>query len=332
MISIRNLSVKYADTEVLHNIDLEVNRGEFVTLLGPSGCGKSTLLRAIGGFVSPSSGTIDMEGRNVTRLDPEQRGVGFVFQSYALFPHLSVEDNVGFGLSVRKIRGLVRRQRIADALAVTGLTDFAAKMPSQLSGGQQQRVAIARVLVTQPSVLLMDEPLSNLDAQLRITLRAEIQRLHRDLGITTLYVTHDQEEALSLSDRVAVMGDGQIEQFASPQAVYQRPETDYVCTFVGDVNRIDDTIAPLFGLDTQPGHNLYVRPERVRVDIQRTAAQQARGIVSSVTFLGAITRYVVRLGESELLATATSVIGNPLAAGTEVWCGFDAADTIRLAS
>ncbi|ODA90875.1 hypothetical protein ATY41_08140 [Leifsonia xyli subsp. xyli] len=223
-IALSGLTVSYGGADpVLSNIDLRIERGEFVTLLGSSGCGKSTLLRTVAGFVPAASGRIEVNGVDVTSLAPENRGVGFVFQNYALFPHLSVRGNVEFGLRARRLGLEEISRRVADTLDTTGLASFAEAMPAELSGGQQQRVAIARVLATEPSLLLMDEPLSNLDVKLRLHLRTEIQSMHRELGITTLYVTHDQEEALALSDRVAVMRDGRFEQVGTPHTVYHSP-------------------------------------------------------------------------------------------------------------
>ncbi|MCA1305303.1 ABC transporter ATP-binding protein [Microbacterium esteraromaticum] len=330
MITIRDLAVAYPGRDVLQGIDLTVDAGEFVTLLGPSGCGKSTLLRAVAGFVSTRAGAIEIGGRDVTRFDPEARGVGFVFQSYALFPHLSVEDNVAFGLGVRGIRGRERRERIDQALTATGLTAHARAMPAQLSGGQQQRVAIARVLVTRPSVLLMDEPLSNLDATLRVRLRAEIQRLHRELGITTLYVTHDQEEALSLSDRVAVMRDGAFDQIAPPREVYQRPTTEYVCRFVGEVNELGGALRAL--IEPHGATAVFVRPENMRLSVVPTPRTVTRGQVRLLTFLGSATQYVIDVDGHEVVAVLPSRQDDDHAVGDEVYVGFDEADLIRIAS
>lgn len=330
MIRIKDLVVTYGDTEVLSGIDLDVASGEFVTLLGPSGCGKSTLLRTIGGFIPAAAGLVEIEGRDVTTRDPEDRGIGFVFQSYALFPHLSVSDNIGFGLATRKIKGAERHRRIAETLAVTGLEKFADKMPSQLSGGQQQRVAIARVLVTQPSVLLMDEPLSNLDAQLRVRLRDEIRRLHEQLGITTLYVTHDQDEALSMSDRVAVMKDGRFEQLASPRAVYENPETAYVCSFVGESNVMSDELARQFGAVPVEGLTLHVRPERISLNERADAAYHTRATIATVTFLGGLTRYVLEVGEGRVTVTTMSDGRRPLLVGDTVACSFNEGDALWL--
>lgn len=330
MIHISDLVVRYGRTEVLSGIELDVSHGEFVTLLGSSGCGKSTLLRAIAGFVDTAQGVIEIDGRDVTRLDPEDRGIGFVFQSYALFPHLSVEDNVGFGLATRKVRGSERTRRIAEALEVTGLTQWAKSIPSQLSGGQQQRVAIARVLVTEPAILLMDEPLSNLDAQLRVRMRDEIRRLHGTLGITTLYVTHDQEEALSISDRVAVMRAGRFEQQAAPRVLYEAPETAYVCTFVGEANVFSDEVAERFGSPAVSGQTLHVRPERLRLGEQADHPYRASATVVSVTFLGSITRYGLQVGSERLTVATMSDGRRPFEVGDQVQCSFGERDALWL--
>lgn len=330
MIDIDNLVVTYGKDEVLSQLSLKVEQGEFVTLLGPSGCGKSTLLRTVGGFIPAASGTVTIGGRDVTKLDPEVRRIGFVFQSYALFPHLSVTDNIAYGLVSRKIRGAERAERIAETLAVTGLEKFAKTMPSQLSGGQQQRVAIARVLVTRPKVMLMDEPLSNLDAQLRVRLRDEIRRLHEQLGITTLYVTHDQDEALSMSDRVAVMKDGKFEQLAPPREVYDAPTTAYVCTFVGAANVLSDKLASRFGCAPVQDKSLHVRPERVRLGPARAGEHVTEAQVSAVTFLGGITKYLVNV-DGESLTVAEASDGRPaFAVGQRIDCAFREEDALWL--
>jgi len=232
------ISAHYGTTQVLENLSLSVGEGELVSLLGASGCGKTTTLRLVAGFLQPTSGTITLGGRDLTRLPPHQRDIGLVFQNYALFPHLSVADNVGFGLKQRGISGADRTSRVAAMLERVGLAHLADRLPAALSGGQKQRVALARALVIEPPLLMFDEPLSNLDAKLRIDMRVEIRQLQRANGTTSVYVTHDQEEAFSISDRVAIMHAGRIMQLDTPERLYRRPANAFVARFVGFENLI----------------------------------------------------------------------------------------------
>ncbi|CAM4446904.1 MAG: Spermidine/putrescine import ATP-binding protein PotA [Legionellaceae bacterium] len=242
LIEIRGVSKHFHDHTVLQNINLEIKNGEFLTLLGPSGCGKTTLLRLISGFDEPSSGSITLDGKDVSGTAPHQRHINTVFQSYALFPHMNVYDNVAFGLRCKGIQKEEIEQRVYEALRMVKLDAFAHRKPSQLSGGQQQRVAIARAVINQPLVLLLDEPLSSLDYRLRKTMQLELKQLQKQLGITFIFVTHDQEEALSMSDRVVVMNEGIIEQIGTPREVYEEPRTLHVAKFIGEVNIFDTKI------------------------------------------------------------------------------------------
>lgn len=236
-VELNNVDVSYDNKKyILKGLDLHVEKGELVSLLGPSGCGKTTTLRVVGGFVENQGGEFILDGKNLTKVPVHKRNFGFVFQSYALFPHLSVYDNVAFGLKLRKMDKNVINQKVKDILEVCGLEDFAERFPKQMSGGQRQRVALARALVIEPDLLLLDEPLSNLDAKLRINMRMEIKRIQKRLGITTLFVTHDQEECFSISDKVAVMNNGVIEQYDTPENIYQRPKTEFVARFIGFEN------------------------------------------------------------------------------------------------
>lgn len=237
-LTIEGLRREFGSFAALRHLDLRVEPGEFVALLGPSGCGKTTALNLVAGLIQPTAGRIALDGRRIDHLPSEKRGIGMVFQNYALFPHLSVADNVGFGLRMRKRPKRERAERVGRALELVRLTDQAAKFPGQLSGGQQQRVAIARAVVVEPSVVLMDEPLSNLDAKLRLDMRTEIRLLHQQLGLTTIYVTHDQTEALSMADRLVVMNDGAVQQVGTPSEVYERPATAFVAAFVGYRNTL----------------------------------------------------------------------------------------------
>lgn len=240
-VSLRGLSKTYRDNVALHPADLDVHAGEFLCLLGPSGCGKTTLLSLIGGFIRPTSGAVFMGGRRVDHLPPNRRDVNTVFQSYALFPHLTVAGNVAFGLKMAKVPRAEARGRVAEALELVGLADKGGRMPSALSGGQQQRVALARALVRRPSVLALDEPFGALDLNLRKRLQLELKQLHRELGITFVFVTHDQDEAMVMSDRVAIMSEGRIEQLGAPTDVYLRPRNRFVAEFLGESNVLDVT-------------------------------------------------------------------------------------------
>lgn len=235
-VTIRNVSRSYGGFWAVRNVDLDIAEGEFLTLLGPSGCGKTTTLRMVAGFLFPSSGHIKIGDRDVTGLPPNWRDTGMVFQTYALFPHLTVAQNVAFGLKMRGVRGSDASARVHDALKLVHLADFADRLPRQLSGGQQQRVALARAVVIRPQVLLMDEPLGALDLKLRQELQIQIRDVQREVGITTIYVTHDQGEALSLSDRIAVMSDGKIQQLDAPERLYSRPSSSFVANFIGRTN------------------------------------------------------------------------------------------------
>jgi len=294
----------------VENFDLEAEKGEFVSFLGPSGCGKTTTLRMIAGFEQPTAGTITIDGRDVTNVPPNRRNVGMVFQSYALFPNMTVADNVGFGLKVRKRPSAEIKQRVGELLEIVNLPDRGGRYPYQLSGGQQQRVALARALAFEPQVLLLDEPLSALDAKIRVALRGEIRQIQRRLGITTVYVTHDQEEALSLSDRVVVMSEGRIEQVGRPFEIYNFPSTAFVASFVGTLNVLPGVVvnagAGELTLAGQPARitatfeggagrevKVALRPEMVSLGVI-DGQNQLTGEVTDVSFLGSIVR--IRVG------------------------------------
>jgi putative spermidine/putrescine transport system ATP-binding protein len=244
---VRELTKWFADTAAVRRFDLEVSGGEFISLLGPSGCGKTTTLNCVAGLLDPDEGSIEIDGTDITRHPPERRGFGMVFQNYALFPHLTIARNVGFGLEVRGVPRVEVDLRVARALELVQLAGVAKRYPAQLSGGQQQRVALARAVVCEPPLILMDEPLSNLDAKLRLEMRLEIRRLHQSLGLTTLYVTHDQEEALSLADRVVLMRDGVIEQSGTPEDLYAQPKSLYVANFLGYRNLVPVQVGEIRG-------------------------------------------------------------------------------------
>ncbi|MFJ3232999.1 ABC transporter ATP-binding protein [Streptomyces sp. NPDC086787] len=303
-VEFRGLRREFGSTVALDGLDLAVRPGEFLALLGPSGCGKTTALRMLAGFEHPDSGAVLVDGQDVTHVPAHRRDAGMVFQSYSLFPHLDAVDNVAFGLRMRKVRTAERRARATELLELVGLADKGERFPHQLSGGQQQRIALARALALRPRVLLLDEPLSALDAKVRLTLREEIRRLQQELGITTLFVTHDQEEALSVADRVAVMRDGRLEQCAEPAELYGRPATAFVAEFVGTMSRIpgelkDGTVEvlgqrlPADGEAPAGTVDVLVRPEAVQV--RQDDAGTAR--VVATAFLGAVVRVTVRLAD-----------------------------------
>jgi iron(III) transport system ATP-binding protein len=241
-ITIKNLVKRFGKTTAVDGVDLHIAPGELFFLLGPSGCGKTTILRMIAGFIQPSSGSIHFDEKNVTNVPVNKRNTGMVFQSYALWPHMSVAENVAFGLNVRNVKGQEREDRVAEALRTVRMHDYAKRKPNELSGGQQQRVSLARALVVKPTVLLLDEPLSNLDAKLRLEMRSEIQRICKETGITTVYVTHDQKEALSMADGVAVLNAGKVVQFGPPRDLYARPTSRFVADFLGETNFLQATI------------------------------------------------------------------------------------------
>ncbi|MCR5089453.1 MAG: ABC transporter ATP-binding protein [Oscillospiraceae bacterium] len=302
MIKLNNIVVKFGDFTALHDINVHVKEGEFFTFLGPSGCGKTTTLRTITGFIEPVSGSVVVKDRDITHVPIEDRNIGIVFQSYALFPTMTVYDNIAFGLKVKKVRKAEIDQRVRDIAKKVDLSDEQLrKAVSQLSGGQQQRVAIARALVTGPAIICMDEPLSNLDAKLRVQLRNELKKMQKDFGITTIYVTHDQEEALTLSDRIAVFNKGFIEQIGTPNEVYNHSSTEFVCNFIGDINRLSDEVVQMLiaaGAPLKASDHHYIRLERLHVDTPVRAGQIAlEGKVTMREYYGLYIKYYIQLGE-----------------------------------
>ncbi|MFJ3420491.1 MULTISPECIES: ABC transporter ATP-binding protein [unclassified Streptomyces] len=326
-VEFRGLRREFGATVALDGLDLTVRPGEFLALLGPSGCGKTTALRMLAGFEHPTSGEVLVDGKDVTDVPAHRRDAGMVFQSYSLFPHLNALDNVAFGLRMRKVRTAERRSRAAELLDLVGLGDKGERFPHQLSGGQQQRVALARALALRPRVLLLDEPLSALDAKVRLSLREEIRRLQQELGITTLFVTHDQEEALSIADRVAVMRAGRLEQCAAPAELYGRPATPFVAEFVGTMSRLPGRLTdgavevlgqrlPVDGeAPAGPDVDVLVRPEAI--DVRADETGDAR--VVATAFLGAVVRVTVRLGDdTEVKADLPTHEATTLGAGVAV--------------
>jgi putative spermidine/putrescine transport system ATP-binding protein len=316
---LENIRVSYdGRTIVLDGLNLSIAKGELVSLLGSSGCGKTTTLRVVAGFIEPAGGRFLLNGRDLTRTAVHRRNLGLVFQSYALFPHLTVFDNIAFGLTLRKVDAKEKKRRVEEMLDITDLSDLARRYPKQLSGGQRQRVALARALVIQPELLLLDEPLSNLDAKLRLEMRVEIKRLQKRLGITTIFVTHDQEECFSISDRVAIMNKGAIEQFDRPEAIYSSPANEFVARFVGFTNFFDLTRVSAGRFRASHGGEIDVDADRdvercvgaIRPeDIELSAATSGRGntvagIIEVRTFLGKSYQYELSTDIGRLVANA----------------------------
>ncbi len=297
MIEFRNIEIKYGKYIAITNLNLTVQEGEFFTLLGPSGCGKSTTLRGLVGFTTPSKGQMLLRGKDITYLPVEKREIGIVFQSYALFPTMNVFDNIAFGLKIKKLSKQEIEQKVKEISRKVELNQMQLyKNVSELSGGQQQRVAIARALVLEPSILCLDEPLSNLDAKLRGQLRLELKRLQKELGITTIYVTHDQEEALTLSDRIAVFNNGCIEQVGTPYEIYNHSSSEFVCDFIGDINRFKKNILELVnektGLLFNVTKDAFIRIERVHTNpVMKSQFVEIKGRVIECEYNGIYTKY-----------------------------------------
>ena len=293
-LKLQGVKKSYGHVVAAAGIDLVVEEGEFFTLLGPSGSGKTTLLRMIAGFERPDAGTIELGGRDVTSLPPHRRETNTVFQDYALFPHMSVGDNIGYGLRIKGVPTAERRQRVERALQMVRLAGLDKRRPNQLSGGQRQRVALARAVINEPEVLLLDEPLGALDLKLRQEMQLELKRIQKQVGITFVYVTHDQEEALTMSDRVAVVANGQIEQVGPPVDLYERPATEFVAGFIGISNLL-----------TRGGTRFVVRPEKLRMllenDVTEPGMTVEPGVVEQVVYVGQATRYNIRLDGGEQL-------------------------------
>ena len=330
-VRMEGLSRHYGPVVALDRLDLTLQPGELIVLLGPSGCGKTTTLRLLAGLEDADIGQIFVGGKDITRLPASKRDMGMVFQAYSLFPHMTVRQNVAFGLRLRRVGAAQRDQRAMDMLDLVGLAEQATRYPHQLSGGQQQRVALARALAIEPQVLLLDEPLSALDAKVRAQLRDEIRRIQLEVGITTLFVTHDQEEALAIADRVGVMREGHIEQLAPPTEVYSRPATSFVAEFVGLSNRLSGEVRdgnvivrgftlPLVERETPDGQVVaLVRPEAVTLASDDAPESGALvGTVIAVTFLGATSRVTVDLGDTTVLAQLSTADATALPAGSRV--------------
>ncbi len=333
MIRLNDIVVKFGDFTALHGINVHVKEGEFFTFLGPSGCGKTTTLRTLTGFIEPMSGSVVVKDRDITHVPIEDRNIGIVFQSYALFPTMTVYDNIAFGLKVKKLKKAEIDQKVRDIARKVDLTDEQLmKAVSQLSGGQQQRVAIARALVTGPAIICMDEPLSNLDAKLRVQLRNELKKMQKEFGITTIYVTHDQEEALTLSDRIAVFNKGVIEQTGTPNEVYNFAKTEFVCNFIGDVNRLSDELVKQMiaaGAKLSAAEHNYIRLERLHVNVPaREGELTLPGVVESREYYGLYIKYYINIGSQVLKVIEKNDGVNIYEAGQKVNIVINRADVM----
>ena len=361
-LELKGLVKRYDQQAAVDNLSLSVERGEFIALLGPSGCGKTTTLQMIAGFVDPTAGAILLEGRDLVSVKPAQRGLGVVFQSYALFPHMTVAENVAFGLEMRGVSSAERQQRVGDALELVGLSGLADRYPRRMSGGQQQRVALARALVIQPQILLLDEPLSNLDAKLREEMRLELRQIQRTLGTTTLLVTHDQGEAMALADRIVVMHAGKIEQIGRPDEVYEWPATPFVANFLGKTNLLAGELDQHGTLKIAGGHwpigmfatksntevgthadlrrpgpvTLAIRPEKIRLRPEHASHQPAfsaepgygelSGTVATRVFQGDHWLYQIRISGHMLTVICPNDGGTAMGEGEAVRAGWLARD------
>lgn len=335
MIELKNISIRYGSFTAVHDLNVEIRDGEFFTFLGPSGCGKTTTLRAIAGFETPAAGTITAFGRDLSGLLPEERGLGFVFQNYALFPSMSVYENIAFGLKAHKVPKKEILPRVQAIAEKTGITEHLHKKITELSGGQQQRIAIARALVLEPKVLLMDEPLSNLDAKLRVSTREEIRKLQRALGITTIYVTHDQEEAMAISDRIAVFNVGRIEQVASPKEIYNHPANAAVARFIGDINCLGGTAKQELRQTLGCGDDelLFIRPHKVRITKQPQStpgSSELAAVIDSFEFLGAYTKIIAKTPDNCPITALMFGSETEFAVGETVYVQFRHADVLAL--
>jgi putative spermidine/putrescine transport system ATP-binding protein len=339
-LELKNVSKTFSSVIAVHEFSLEIIKGSLVSFLGPSGCGKTTTLRMIAGFEQPDTGTIDLDDSDITDVPPNQRDIGMVFQSYALFPNMTVRENVAFGLQMKKKTKEDIEKRTNEVLEMVRLQDTAKRYPHQLSGGQQQRIALARALAVQPRVLLLDEPLSALDAEVRVVLRGEIRRIQSELAITTVYVTHDQEEALSISDKVVVMNKGIIQQIGTPEEIYRAPQNRFVATFIGTANQFfgkisakDNVACENFTLITGVLKEfkqdqkvvVLVRPENILIQPEkpeRSGWNILQGVVETITFHGAVTRIGLNVNDQRVVADTTVSSNTAVVLNQKIWLLF----------
>ncbi len=317
ILQLRQIRKSFDNTEVLKGIDLEVAQGEFITLLGASGCGKTTTLRIIAGLELPDAGQVILEGQDITNREPNKRDVNTVFQNYALFPHMNVSDNIGYGLKIRKVPKAEIAERVEQALRLVQLEEYGKRMPDQLSGGQKQRIAIARAVINEPKVLLLDEPLGALDLKLRRQMQLELKRLQKQLGITFIYITHDQEEAINMSDRIGVMHEGILEQLGTPNEVYYHPQTSYVADFVGNANILHKN-----------GETFAIRSENILMNGEAVCTQEA--VVVEKSFAGGQLRILFGLPDGQTITASRYGIDNDLQPGQKVKIGWNAKDAVKV--
>lgn len=317
ILQLRQIRKSFDNTEVLKGIDLEVAQGEFITLLGASGCGKTTTLRIIAGLELPDAGQVILEGQDITNREPNKRDVNTVFQNYALFPHMNVSDNIGYGLKIRKVPKAEIAERVEQALRLVQLEEYGKRMPDQLSGGQKQRIAIARAVINEPKVLLLDEPLGALDLKLRRQMQLELKRLQKQLGITFIYITHDQEEAINMSDRIGVMHEGILEQLGTPNEVYYQPQTSYVADFVGNANILHKN-----------GETFAIRSENILMNGEAVCTQEA--VVVEKSFAGGQLHILFGLPDGQTITASRYGIDNDLQPGQKVKIGWNAKDAVKV--
>ncbi|MCC0629165.1 MULTISPECIES: ABC transporter ATP-binding protein [unclassified Clostridioides] len=309
-IELKEINHYYGKEKVLHDVNISIKEGEFFTLLGPSGCGKTTILRIIGGFIKPSSGSIYVGDKNITNLEPENRNMGTVFQNYALFPNMTVEENISYGLKIKKLSKKIIMEKCDTYLELAGMKEFRRKKIDELSGGQQQRVAVARALATEPTMLLLDEPMSNLDVALRVKMREEIREIQQKIGITTLFITHDQQEALAISDRIAVMDKGKVLQIGMPMEVYKSPLNDFVANFVGTSNCIEKEDYVNFNIEKETRSYIYKRPEEMILLQNTDQSGFVKVKIESKNFLGPILEYTVSNNGKKYQVTELNRLNN----------------------
>lgn len=317
ILQLRQIRKSFDNTEVLKGIDLEAGQGEFITLLGASGCGKTTTLRIIAGLELPDAGQVILEGQDITNREPNKRDVNTVFQNYALFPHMNVSDNVGYGLKIRKVPKAEIERKVEQALRLVQLEEYGKRMPDQLSGGQKQRIAIARAVINEPKVLLLDEPLGALDLKLRRQMQLELKRLQKQLGITFIYITHDQEEAINMSDRIGVMHEGILEQLGTPNEVYYQPQTSYVADFVGNANILHKN-----------GETFAIRSENILMNGEAVCTQEA--VVVEKSFAGGQLRILFGLPDGQTLTASRYGIDNDLQPGQQVRIGWEEPHAVKV--
>lgn len=350
IIKIDNVNKKYGENTVVNNLNMEIKKGEFLTLLGPSGCGKTTTLRMIAGFETPTNGNIYVEGQEIQNTEPYEREVNTVFQNYALFPHMNIYDNVAFGLSIKRVKKEEIKKRVKEMLDLVQLTGYENRKPDQLSGGQKQRVAIARALINRPKVLLLDEPLGALDLKLRKQMQFELKRLQRKLGITFIYVTHDQEEALTMSDRIAIMYGGNLEQIGTPREIYERPVSKFVADFIGESNifygvtsvnesniasvKVENGEVSVISDQLKEDEIIYVlvRPEDIKIANNKVEGFTVEGIIKEHVYIGNVSKTIISLPEGMEIKMNTSTKSNLLEVGSKVYVYWEKEDAVVIKS